>query len=200
MPVASKATIAPLLLSLALNGCASATLGRFERALAAQDSATLALQDWCMARGIGNPPRVSANAVRNDDAPLPSDALDLLRVDDKANLGYRHVKLDCGGVTLSQAHNWFVPSRLTPEMNAALRETDTPFGTVVAPLRFTRQRLAAFRGRAEGCPQGTILSHRAVLQLPDGRPISLVVECYQAAALHLPDGAFTGDTLSIKAD
>lgn len=76
-----------------------------------------------------------------------------------------------------------MPSRLTPEMNATLAGTDTPFGKVVAPLRFTRQRLEARRGRAEGCPRGTVLSHRAVLRLPDGRPISLVVECYQDGAL-----------------
>jgi len=189
LPVESRAAIAALLLSLLLDGYADTSLDRFERTLAARDSATLALKDWCTAKGIGDPAHISANPVRNDDAPLPSDALDLLRVDDAASLNYRHVRLDCGGVTLSQAHNWFVPARLTPQMNTALHQTDTPFGKVVAPLRFTRERLAALRGRAEGCPQGTILSHRAILYLPDGSPISLVVECYQAAALDIPAGA-----------
>ncbi|EHJ62200.1 hypothetical protein [Novosphingobium pentaromativorans] len=181
--MASRATLTILLLWLPLTGCAGGRLAEFERALAAQDSATSALQDWCTARDIGDPPRITARPVLDDDAPLPSDALDLLQVEDEASLGYRHVRLDCGGVTLSQAHNWFVPARLTPEMNAALRDTDQPFGKVIAPLRFTRERLAAFRGRVEGCPPGTVLSHRAVLHLPGGAPISLVVECYQSAAL-----------------
>lgn len=98
-------------------------------------------------------------------------------------MAYRHVRLSCGASVLSVAHNWYVPSRLSPDMNEALETSDTPFGKVVAPLRFTRERLASERGPAEGCPKDTILSHRAVLRLPDGRPLSLVVECYTRANL-----------------
>jgi hypothetical protein len=68
-------------------------------------------------------------------------------------------------------------------MNEALETSDTPFGKVVAPLGFTRKRLASRRGAAEDCPKDTVLSHRALLELPDGRPLSLVVECYTTANL-----------------
>ena len=71
-------------------------------------------------------------------------------------------------------------------MNTTLAQTDTPFGTVVAPLHFTRERLAARRGRMAECPAGTVLSHRAVLRRPDGLAISLVVECYTRASVQSP--------------
>lgn len=84
---------------------------------------------------------------------------------------------------LSVAHNWYVPNRLEPHMNHTLETTDTPFGRVVGPLGFHRERLAEKRGRMAECPAGTVLSHRAVLRLADGRAISLVVECYTRANL-----------------
>lgn len=180
---AASETALVLLLSLALAGCTAERLGQFEQTLAARDSATAALGEWCAARRLADPPRIVALRVRGEDAPLPSDARALLRVGSDTVPAYRHVRLSCGGLTLSEAHNWFVPSRLSPEMNAALATTDTPFGTVAAPLHFTRERLQAIRGRADGCPAGTVLSHRAVLRLPDGQPISLVVECYQRGGL-----------------
>lgn len=172
-----------LLLLLALAGCTGSRLSQLERTLAGQDSATAALGQWCAARGLADPPRIVAVSVQGEDAPLPSDARVLLDIGPSARPGYRHVRLNCGDVTLSEAHNWFVPFRLTPQLNATLAATDTPFGKVVGALHFTRERLEANRALAEGCPAHTVLSHRAVLRLPDGQPISLVVECYQDTAL-----------------
>ncbi|TCM19521.1 hypothetical protein EDF56_103163 [Novosphingobium sp. PhB165] len=155
----------------------------FEQLLARNDSATAALGEWCAAHHSADAPVVTAQPVKGEDSALPSDARALLEVSDHETLGYRHVRLTCDGVTLSEAHNWFVPARLTDAMNATLASTDTPFGKVVAPLHFTRERLEARHGRLEGCPPGTFLTHRALLRLPDGKPISLVVECYQREAL-----------------
>ena len=155
----------------------------FERLLARNDSATAALGEWCIAHRSADAPVVTAMPVKGEDAALPSDARALLEVPGDQPLGYRHVRLTCDGVTLSEAHNWFVPARLTDAMNKALADTDTPFGKVVAPLHFTRERLESRHGRLEGCPPGTFLTHRALLRLPDGTPISLVVECYQREAL-----------------
>jgi hypothetical protein len=84
---------------------------------------------------------------------------------------------------LSVAHNWYVPGRMTPEMNRMLDTTDTPFGRVAMPLHFTRRRLAERRGPLPGCPGDTILAHRAALYLPDGKPLSTLVECYTHANL-----------------
>ena len=98
-------------------------------------------------------------------------------------LVYRHVRLRCGNAVLSDAKNWYVPARLAPAMNMALETTRTPFGTVVRPLGFHRDRLESRRGRAAECPAGTVLSHKAVLRLADGRGISFVAECYTRANL-----------------
>ncbi|NBC35051.1 hypothetical protein GTZ99_00595 [Novosphingobium sp. FSY-8] len=147
-----------------------------EAALNAQDSATAVLTARCASGAI------TATPVRGEDALPAPDLNDTLSMAETDEPGYRHVRLSCGGVVLSQAHNWYVPARLTPEMNAALATTDTPFGKVAAPLLFQRQRLNTQRGAAPGCPTDTVLSQRALLRLPDGRPLALVVECYTPAA------------------
>jgi hypothetical protein len=170
---------------LALAGCVTAQAGdlaRFEAVLAVQDSATAALGQWCAARGIATPAQIRAAPV-SGPAPLPTAEIRArLGVGDAEPLGYRHVRLTCGAAVLSDAQNWYVPARLTEEMNRQL-QGDTPFGTVVAPLGFRRARGPAVRGKAAGCPAGTILSHSAVLRLADGSAISAVTECYTATNL-----------------
>lgn len=165
-----------------LSACATPRLAEFERTLAAQDSATAALSQWCQARRIADPPTIRAEQIGTKPQPSP-EVRRLLGVSDGELLAFRHVRLTCGVAVLSEADNWYVPSRLTPAMNTALATTQTPFGRIVAPLGFTRERLSAARGRAKDCPKGTVLSHRARLVLPDGRPISLVTECYTRANL-----------------
>jgi chorismate-pyruvate lyase len=98
-------------------------------------------------------------------------------------LGYRHVQLVCGDAVLSQAHNWYVPARLTAAMNEQLDQTDLPFGRVAASLGFTREAIASARRGDPACPAGAISTHRALLRLPDGAPLAMVVECYLEANL-----------------
>lgn len=170
---------AALLLAALLPGCLPRSgVPQLESALAAQDSATAALGDWCAARHIADPPTITARQIAGARATPPADVAERLA---GGTIGYRHVELSCGKSVLSVAHNWYVKDRLTPAMNAALDTTDAPFGKVAAPLRFTRERLEATRGAAPGCPAGTVLSHRALLRLPGGQALSFVVECYQRA-------------------
>ena len=173
-------------LAFGLPACAApqgATLSQFEAALATQDSATAALIRWCDARGIADPADVRALPVAGERSAVPPKIRELLQAAPEEALGYRHVRLTCGDIVLSEAHNWYVPGRLTPEMNSTLEASNMPFGRVVAPLGFTRKRLGSIRGATPGCPEGTVLSHRAVLKLPDGKPISALIECYTAANL-----------------
>lgn len=170
-------------LALVLGGCASPGLADFRATLARQPSATAALGEWCQARGIADPPTIAAWPVVGDEVAADPDVLAALGVQASEPLGYRHVRLACGDTVLSDARNWYVPARLRPEMNAALRQTSVPFGRVVAPLGFRRERLGERRGALPGCPAGTILSHRGVLRLPDGRAIAWVQECYTRANL-----------------
>jgi chorismate-pyruvate lyase len=158
----------------------------FEAALARRDSATLALEDWCAARRIADPPVVRAKRLPVEGLAMPATVERELNLARGERAQVRNVQLLCGDAVLSVAWNWYVPSRLTPAMNEALRTTDTPFGKVVAPLRFRREPLATVQGRAEeACPAGTVSTHRARLILPDGRPLAYLIECYTAANLGL---------------
>lgn len=175
--------LAAALLALAVSACTTPALSRFEAALAAQDSATAALTGWCGANRIASPARITAQPVIGENRAEPPGLRGALAVGAGEPLAYRHVRLSCGSAVLSEAHNWYVPARLTPAMNAALAGGNTPFGTVAAPLRFTRERLEARRGALPGCPADTVLSHRAMLRLPDGQPLAVLLECYTPANL-----------------
>ncbi len=161
----------------------AALLARFEGLLLAHDSATAALGEWCDVRGIADRADIVARHVAGGDAPPPPGTREQLGTGPDEPIGYRHVRLMCGDTVLSEAHNWFVPARLTPAMNETLARTDRPFGKVVAPLGFRRERLGEDRGAGPGCPAGTVLSQHALLRLPGGEPIALLTECYTAAIL-----------------
>ncbi|WP_052223166.1 hypothetical protein [Novosphingobium malaysiense] len=162
---------------------AQPTIEAFEAVLRRHDSATLALEEWCNTRGFADPAQVTAHGSKARVGEPPAAVVSHLELREGESVAMRNVKLTCGQTVLSVAWNWYVPARLTPEMNAALDASDAPFGKVVAPLGFRRQPLENVRGQAEGCPEGTISTHRAVLILPDGRPLAYLIECYTAANL-----------------
>lgn len=169
-----------------LSACAiqpAAPVEGLERILASHDSATAALEQWCEQQGLANPAKVIAEQAPGELVRQPADLRSLLGIGADEPLGSRHVRLTCGGRLLSQAQNWYVPARLTPEMNAVLASTTTPFGKVAAPLGFRRELIESRRGAGPDCPAGTVLFQRAVLRLPDGRPLAHVLECYAASAL-----------------
>ncbi|SMC93243.1 hypothetical protein SAMN06272759_11239 [Novosphingobium sp. B1] len=166
-----------------VSSCATSPLSSLERTLSANQSATAALEQWCAARRIASPAIVRAIADRDARRPASAAIRASLGVRPDEPLGYRHVQLACGERVLSVAHNWYVPARLTAAMNRTLETGDTPFGKVVAPLGFTRQRLERQRGGSADCPAGTVLADKAVLRVGDGTAISFVVECYTAANL-----------------
>lgn len=179
-----------MLFALALataSNAAQPSLKDFEAALAASDSATTALASWCAARGIAQTAVITAERLKGRPAPPPAGLRHLLGLAQGVRaadtIGYRHVRLSCGGTVLSEAHNWYVRTRLTDAMNRKLDETDTPFGKAVAALNFRREPLLTRAGCAGTCPEGTISTHRALLRLPDGRPLALVIEYYTPANL-----------------
>lgn len=178
-----------------LTACAH-TLGQFERTLAANDSATAALGKWCAARSIAPLAEIRVRLIEGPPKPASPAIRRALGVPPAEPIVYRHVQLMCGTAVLSDAQNWYVPARLTPGVNTALETTTTPFGRAAAPLGFRRVRLASRRGRAAECPRGTVLSHRAVLRLADGRAISFVSECYTPENL----GANLARPPKLKAD
>lgn len=178
-------------------------LGRVEALAALQslnvellthDSATATIEAWCAAHKLAPAPKILARRVRTEK-PAPPEVRAALQAEEGAPLRYRRVQLACGDKVLSEADNWYRADRLTPEMNKALDETDTPFGYAVRALRFTRRNTGAellFQPLPEGwdtaaaLPAGQgalaippfVLQHRAILSDGQGRPFSAVVESY----------------------
>jgi chorismate-pyruvate lyase len=170
--------------------------------LLSHDSATLTLERWCSDHRMAAPPQVVADQepqIRKEPTALQRQEL---QVTASEPVRYRRVQLRCGEHVLSVADNWYVPGRLTADMNHRLQTTDTPFGRVVLPLHFLRRTLGAallwsplpagWESGHPGAPspwptaQAEVLRHRALLVLPDGRPISEVVESYTAEVLAFP--------------
>jgi chorismate-pyruvate lyase len=172
--------------------------------LLAHDSATLTLERWCADHHLSDPALIVAERVRDAVKPASAEARAGLDVKPDEPLGYRRVRLKCGDHVLSEADNWYVPARLTPEMNHVLETTDTPFGKAVAALHFRRHTLSADllwrplpKGWETGAPAASddkgalaipshVLEHRAVLSTPDGEPFSEVVETYTSEVLAFP--------------
>jgi chorismate-pyruvate lyase len=188
-----------------------ALLQTFNADLLSHDSATLTLERWCGAHRLASPARITAERVSGEDkAPTAQQRLEL-GVTAAEPIRYRRVRLRCGAIVLSEADNWYVPARLTPDMNAQLDATDAPFGKVVQALHFRRHTLsstllwsplpegwemhaaAAAAAGASGAATDAalrlpeyLLEHRAVLVLPDGTPFSEVVESYTGNVLAFP--------------
>jgi chorismate-pyruvate lyase len=181
---------------------ALALLETLNSELLSNNSATLTLEHWCNRHHLASPPRVKAVRVFSVAKPVSPEQRQELHVTATEPVRYRRVQLECGSVVLSEADNWYVPSRLTSEMNKLLDTTDTPFGRAVQELHFERRTLSAkvlwrplpdgwemstASARAAIVPMpATLLEHRAVLILPDGTPFSEVVESYTANVLGFP--------------
>ena len=163
--------------------------------LLSNSSATLTLERWCSGHGLAREAKLVAHLERGAQKPLTGQDRERLAAGAADEVRYRHVRLFCGDKLLSEADNWYVPGRLTPEMNRVLDETDTPFGRAVRDLDFRRETLSAKLlwsprpDRWEMSPpypsSGSrleapdhILEHRAILRANGGTPFSLVVETY----------------------
>jgi chorismate-pyruvate lyase len=169
--------------------------------LLSHDSATLTLERWCDVHHLASPAHITAERVRTVEQAPTEAQRQQLRVTLADQVRYRRVRLRCGATLLSEADNWYVPARLTPEMNRLLESTDTPFGVVVQPLHFQRRTIASevlWQFLPSGwemqpvstsdaatalCIPALVLQHRALLTLPDGTPFSEVVETYLSNVL-----------------
>jgi len=167
--------------------------------LLSQDSATAVLQDLCNRRDPEAPKILARQVEVPDNLPAANAARRQLGAAANEPVRHRRVELTCGDVVLSRADNWYLPSRLTAQMNIDLESTQRPFGVVVRPLAFQRRTLSARllfnplpRGWEAADPAGfdapvaipaNVLQHRAYLQTPDGRPFALLIETYSDRVL-----------------
>lgn len=169
----------------------------------ASRSATATLEKWCRDHALAPEPRVVAEAVRGEPRAPTAEQRQRLQADSVEVVRYRRVRLRCGEHVLSEAENWYLPGRLTFDMNLALETTNTPFGRVVAPLEPYRRTFMArllwsplpegWERASEAVPPcrstgplaipGALFEHGAVLLDRDNRPIAEVHEVYQGALL-----------------
>ena len=173
--------------------------------LLSHDSATLTLDRWCGTHRLAEPAKIVAERVRDVEKPATAEQRELLGVSASEPLRYRRIRLKCGTRVLSEADNWYVPARLTPEMNQALDTSDVAFGRAVQALQFRRRTLSAEllwsplpAGWEMAAPARTkearalevpahVIQHKAVLTLPDGTAFSEVVETYTSEVLGFPE-------------
>jgi hypothetical protein len=183
---------------------ALALLQTLNAELLSGDSATVTLERWCKMHRLASPARIVAERVPGAEKPISAEQRLDLSVTATEPIRYRRVRLLCGDLVLSEADNWYVPGRLTPEMNKLLETTDEPFGKVVKSLQFRRHTLSARllwsplpdgwemqAGGSDGAAAALevparLLEHRAVLSLPNGTPFSEVVETYTNNVLRFP--------------
>ncbi|RXZ34085.1 hypothetical protein D9O50_12435 [Oxalobacteraceae bacterium CAVE-383] len=175
-------------------------------------SATLTLEKWCREHRLAADPVVVATLLHGVDKAPTDEQRQRLQIGPDEPVRYRRVQLSCGGLVLSEADNWYVPSRLSDEMNRLLDTTDTPFGKAVLglkPFRRTyaakllwsplpplwemlpaRQRPNAGRRAVSGTARLTLpaalFEHRALVFGQDLRPIAEVIETYQKGLLAFP--------------
>jgi hypothetical protein len=180
-------------------------------------SATLTLERWCRDHALAEPPQILAHRVDALAAPPSPEVRSDLQVSPADPVRYRRVELTCGPHVLSVAENWYVPSRLTAEMNHLLDDTQTPFGKVVLPLRPHRETLAVqhlwsplpdgWERLRNATPTGTpgaaataaplnippaLFEHRAVLYTEAHVAIAEVREVYQRDLLDFPEPRMPG--------
>ncbi|MCM2439757.1 hypothetical protein HGO34_08510 [Agrobacterium vitis] len=176
---------------------ALAVLQTLNADLLSHDSATLTLDRWCSTHKLADGAKIVAERVKDVDKPATGEIRAALKVADGDKVGYRRVRLKCGDRILSEADNWYVPARLTDDMNKVLDTTDGAFGRVVQPLHFQRHTMSAellWKPLPDGWEMGGalppasgnslsvpdyVLQHKALLSVPDGTPISMVVETYR---------------------
>lgn len=169
--------------------------------LLASSSATLVLDRWCARHQLASPALIVADRLDGDETAPDAAQRALLGVSIDEPVRHRRVALRCGSHILSVADNWYVPARLTPEINHALDHSSIAFGRAVQPLMVKRASLGTRLlwpplppGWEIGVPlprarhsdlaiPDAILEHQALLTRGDGAAISLVVERYQRALL-----------------
>jgi chorismate-pyruvate lyase len=177
-----------------------ARLDDFNERLLASTSATLTLESWCAEHQLAANPKIVARVQDVPVKPVSSKQRTRLKIGRNEVVRYRHVALSCGDVVLSQADNWYVPSRLTAEMNLQLDTGDIPFGRVIRSLGPTRQTFTvgilwspskkADRQSSRNSPLSIpahVIRHRAMVLDAQGLPLAEVTETYTRAIIAFPE-------------
>ncbi|MBI1981849.1 MAG: hypothetical protein HYS63_09955 [Methylocystis sp.] len=185
---------------------ALALIQTLNASLLASRSATATLEKWCADHKMSAAPKIVARRIAGIEKQPSEETRRRLDVGAKESVKYRRVQLACGEHVLSEADNWYVPGRLSDDMNRALETTETPFGKAIAPLQPFR-RTFEMKMRWSPLPEGwevsataalpekesgalsiphDLFEHTAVVYARDQRPVSEVQETYTREILDFP--------------
>jgi hypothetical protein len=128
--------------------------------------ATETLLAWCEEHGLSQGPITVECQQRLALSAVPDEVRATLGPAAHEAVHYRQVRLMRGSLALATAENWFVPQRLTADMNETLNQTEIPFGTVIAPLRPFRRTLAAHLQPLAADPAEDLLRARGSAHQP----------------------------------
>lgn len=164
----------------------AAALACFNALLSTSRSATATLTTWMTERSGRDSVSLTARPTRHGGAVVPSPAMIAhLEVNAPEDIICRRVRLMDGRRILSDALNFYVPTRLSESMQTLLRESDIPFGTIIAPLSPRRDTLLIERYWPMGDAPierqrlpARLLRHDAIVRDASGVPLSLVSEVY----------------------
>jgi hypothetical protein len=187
---AQTAPASPELLRARIDG--RTQIETLSRRLLETDSATATIEKWCADHCMAAPAKIVARRVASPEKTPDAETRRRLRAESGEIIRYRHVQLVCGKHILSEADNWYVPSRLPAEANVMLETGDTPFGKAIRSLRPGRQTIASRNlwppppakpgvnaPTAEPVdPPRYLLEYRALILTPDQTPVSEVNERY----------------------
>ena len=145
-------------------------------------SATVVLQKWCRDHQMAADPSITARVISGINKIPSPEQLQRLQVAKVSDIAYRRVELRCGSHVLSEADNWYVPSRLTAAINNQLQTSTTPFGTAVQSLKPYR-RTFAVRILWSPLPAGWEQQPRPAEHEGSGRALRLPKELFEHRAI-----------------
>ncbi|MEL6337906.1 MAG: hypothetical protein AAFQ88_14870 [Pseudomonadota bacterium] len=150
-----------------------AALAALRHRLEVEPSVTAVLEDWCLARGIGEGALRSLQLGTVAAAPDTARLCDALGAEAAEVVLHRRIRLMRGTVPLLWADNWYRPALLSAPMRAAFEDGETPFGPAIAALSPIRRLLSSTTAGGE---DGVVLRLEAALVLPSGAAVSVVRE------------------------
>lgn len=153
--------------------------------LAGRDSATATLQHYCPA------PVEARKVTGKQESVTPAEETKIRKIllddtetrsSEEQDIEMRHIQLVCGDIVFSDAFNFYLPSRLTPEARQKLADGHTPFGRAVGAQNFIRKPLDTEY-------TSDSMTNRAVLyRREDNKPFSVVIERYTLDAAKKASG------------
>lgn len=184
---------------------ATALLQSLNVELLTGDSEKQTLEHWCVSHRLVSNPQIAIERVL-DAEELPTEAQrKMLATAEKEPVRHRKVRVRCGSSVLLEADDWYLPSRVSPQVNALLEGTELPLQRAVQIAHFKRRTLSATLlwpqlpelgelGSAKGVTESQaigplparVLTHHVLLMLPDGRPFGEIQANYMGNVLAFP--------------